>query len=403
MQNQHRSTDRWLIQALLMVFQISLGLNFMAPTALFTLIMGEFDISRGFVSLLISVVSIVFALFLLPGGLLVAKIGSKKAMSMSGVLMAAGLLVPLTDSFLILVILRFIFGIGAAISIPTTSAIIMEWFPPSERPLFNGINESGRAIGVAVGVFVAVPLTNVVGWQMVFFFYAMIPMVATVLWLIGGRASDHVQEAGTGSRFRDNIPLILNRNTLLIAVCCLGPFALFIGYSSWLPTYYNEIQGMTTEKAGSIVAVMPLATAAATPFSGILLSKLGRRKPVLLFAGLVFPLFALGSFLMSGTILPIICVIALGILFAMFIVTVFTIPMELPGVTANKVGIVTAAALTIGNGVAVLSPIFIGFLTDFMGSYLPAMSIIAILPLTLLIAARFLPETGPKAVLRTRQ
>ena len=403
MQNQHYSSYRWLIQALLLILQISLGLNFMAPTPLFTLIMGDFDISRGLVSLLISVVSIVLTLFLLPGGFLISKIGSKRAMAMSGLLMTAGLLAPLTDSFLILVILRFIFGIGAAISIPTTSAIIMEWFKPSERPFLNGINETGRAIGVAAGVSVAVPLANVGGWQMVFFFYAMIPLIGTVLWLIGGRTSGHVQEAGTESRFLDNIPLILNRNTLLIAVATIGPFALFIGYSSWLPTYYNEIQGMTTEKAGSIVAVMPLATAVATPFSGILLSKLGRRKPVLLFAGLTFPLFALGSFLMSGTILPIICVIALGILFALFIVTVLTIPMELPGVTANKVGIVTAAALTIGNGTTVLSPIFIGFLTDFTSSYLPALSIVAILPATLLLATMFLPETGPKAALRNGQ
>lgn len=383
-----------------MLFQISLGLNFMAPTPLFTLIMGDFDISRGLVSLLISVVSIVLTLFLLPGGLLISKIGSKRAMALSGVLMTAGLLAPLTDSFLLLVIMRFVFGIGAAISIPTTSAIIMEWFKPSERPFLNGINEMGRAIGVSVGVSIAVPLANVVEWQMVFFFYAMIPMVATVLWLAAARPSGHLEETGTEPGFWDNLPLILNRNTLLIAVGTIGPFALFIGYSSWLPTYYNEIQGMTTEKAGSIVAVMPLATAVATPLSGMFLSKLGRRKPVLLFTGLTFPLFALGSFLTSGTILPIVCVIALGILFALFIVTILTIPMELPGVTANKVGIVTAAALTIGNGTTVLSPIFIGALTDFMNSYLPALSIVAILPVTLLLTTVFLPETGPKAAVK---
>ena len=383
-----------------MIFQISLGLNFMAPTPLFTLIMGDFDISRGLVSLLIAVVSIVLTLFLLPGGFLISKIGSKRAMALSGVLMTAGLLAPLTDSFLVLVILRFVFGVGAAISIPTTSAIIMEWFKPSERPFLNGINEMGRAIGVSAGVSVAVPLANVVGWQMVFFFYATIPMVATVLWLAAARPSDHFEETGTEPSFRDNLPLIVNRNTLLIAVATVGPFALFIGYSSWLPTYYNEIQGMTTEKAGSIVAAMPLATAVATPLSGMLLSKLGRRKPVLFFTGLAFPLFALGSFLTSGTILPIVCVIALGILFALFIVTILTIPMELPGVTANKVGIVTAAALTIGNGTTVLSPIFIGSLTDFMNSYLPALSIVAILPVALLLATTFLPETGPKATVR---
>ena len=54
----------------------------------------------------------------------------------------------------------------------------------------------------------------------------------------------------------------------------------------------------------------------------------------------------------------------LGAIFSIFIVVVFTIPMELPGVSINQVAIVTAAVLTIGNGAGVISPIFVGSLTD---------------------------------------
>ena len=81
----------------------------------------------------------------------------------------------------------------------------------------------------------------------------------------------------------------------------------------------------------------------------------------------------------------------------MFIPALLTIPMELPGVTVERVAIVTAAALTMGNGATVISPLFIGYLTDAMGSYLPSLTIVAILPLTLVIGALALPETGSKA------
>ena len=64
--------------------------------------------------------------------------------------------------------------------------------------------------------------------------------------------------------------------------------------------------------------------------------------------------------------------------------------MELPNVTASKVGIVTAAILTTGNLASVISPIFIGTFTDYSGSYIPALSIIAIMPLTLVISGWFL-------------
>jgi cyanate permease len=78
-----------------------------------------------------------------------------------------------------------------------------------------------------------------------------------------------------------------------------------------------------------------------------------------------------------------------------------TIPMELPGITIERVAIVTAAALTMGNLATVISPLFIGALTDALGSYLPSLIVVALLPLTLVIAALAIPETGPKASRRT--
>jgi nitrate/nitrite transporter NarK len=189
---------------------------------------------------------------------------------------------------------------------------------------------------------------------------------------------------------------MLNRNTVLLATGMAGAFAVFIGFSSWLPAYYNEAQGMTREQAGSLVAIMPLTAAVLNPVSGLVQSKLARRKPMLVMSGSTLPLFALGSFLLTDQTVITICVMGLGAMFSIFIVAALTIPMELPGVSASQVGIVTAAILTMGNFAGVLSPIFVGSLTDFMGSYIPALSVLALTPLALVIAGVFLPETGQR-------
>ena len=379
---------------MLILLQIGMGLNFMSPTPLFTLIMSDYDIGRSSVSLLVSATIIVITVALLPGGMLIAKIGSKRAMTIAGFLMSAHLLTPLTDSFTLLVMLRLVFGMGVAISIPTTSAITMEWFKPNELPLLNGINEAGRALGVSAGVLIAVPITNIIGWEMTLFSFGVIPLIGAFIWLIGGRSNDSSANIEPALSLRDNIPFMLNRNTLLLATGMAGAFAVFIGFSSWLPAYYNEAQGMTLEQAGSLVAVMPLTAAVLNPVSGLVQSKLARRKPMLVMSGLMLPLFALGSFLLTDQTIITICVIGLGAMFSIFIVAALTIPMELPGVSASQVGIVTAAILTMGNFAGVMSPIFVGSLTDFMGSYIPALSVLALTPLTLVIAGVFLPETG---------
>ena len=397
MEDRQYSSYRWTIQGILIFMQISLGLNFMAPTPLFTLIMDDYGINRGLVSLLISAPIIVLTISLLPSGILIAKIGSKRAMVIGGLLMSSGLIAPLLDSFTMMVLMRLLFGIGAAICLPVTSSILMEWFKPNELPILNGINESGRSVGVAIGLLSAVSIANVFGWDIVFFFFGVLPIISTVLWIVGGRSVDVVQEQSDEFSLSNNIDLIFNRNTLLIAIASIGPFALFIGYSSWLPTYYNEVHGMTIERSSSLVAILPFVAAIATPLSGIIVSKSGIRRPILIVVGLTLPVLAIGSFMMTSTILIAICIIGLGSIFALYIVTILTIPMELPGVDASKVGIITAGALTIGQGVSVLSPIFIGSFTDFTGSYIPALSVVAIMPLLMIISGLFLPETGKLA------
>ena len=248
----------------------------------------------------------------------------------------------------------------------------------------------------SVGVLIAVPIANDIGWVMTLSSFGLIPLLGTFIWLIGGRSNESLSTVEPPFSIRDNIPLILNRNTLLLALGMVGAFAVFIGFSSWLPAYYNEVKGLPLEQAGSIVAMMPLIAAFSNPLSGFIQSKLGRRKPMLIMAGLLLPIFALGSFLLTNQISVIICVMGLGAMFSIFIVATLTIPMELPGVSASRVGIVTAAVLTMGNLSGVLSPIFVGSLTDLMGSYVPALAILALTPFTLVIAGALLPETGPR-------
>ena len=48
-------------------------------------------------------------------------------------------------------------------------------------------------------------------------------------------------------------------------------------------------------------------------------------------------------------------------------------------------------------------PIFIGSFTDFTGSYIPALSVVAIMPLLMIISGLFLPETGKLATERQQQ
>ena len=59
---------RFVIAGLLILFNLSYGANFAAVAPILTLVMEDYDVSRGEASLLISAVLIIQAVLIIPGG-----------------------------------------------------------------------------------------------------------------------------------------------------------------------------------------------------------------------------------------------------------------------------------------------------------------------------------------------
>ena len=374
-----------------------MGLNLFAPAPMFPIIMDDYDLSRSAVSLLMVVAFTTFTLSLIPGGVISAKLGTRRAILLSGLLMTAGLLAPATSNLAALLPLRVAFGVGNAILLPATAALIVQWFKLGERPVMNAVNLALQGAGVATAMFLSVPLAEALEWRTVLMLYGVIASVGAVTWLAFGRSAQSDSEPSQPTSARAIFSVLKERNTLLLALAFVGPFALFIGYSSWLPTYYNEVFEMPLQQATSLLALLPLMGIVVNLLSGFLLARLGLHRPLLIVPGLLFPLGAFGAFYFNNVPIIVAAIVVLGFSFWLFLPTALTIAMELPGVTMEKVALVTAAALTIGNASTIASPLLVGIVTDLLGTYVPVFSALAIFSCTAAIAAIKLPETGHRA------
>ena len=396
-QDQEVSPYRWVIGAALLPLHVAIGLNLFAPAPLFLVIRDDYVLSRGAVSLLMVLVFLAFTIFLIPGGLIATKLGTKRAIVISSYLMAAGAFAVMTSNFAALLPLRVAFGMGGGILLPATSSVIVQWFRPNERPILNALFLAAQGTGVATAMFLSVPLADALEWRMVFTIYGLFALIGATVWLILGRTPPAGAAPSGTMPLMSILGVIKERNTLLLALALVGPFAMFIGYSSWLPTYYNEQFNMPLQRGNSLLAIPPLMGILVNVLSGFILGRWGLRKPLLLIPGLLFPLSAFGAFYFDSIPVIIAAILLMGLSFWLFLPTVLTIAMELPGVSSDKVAMITAAALTFGNLSTIVSPLFVGITTDKFGSYVPSLSILAILPVTVILAALFLPETGPKA------
>ena len=374
-----------------------MGLNLFAPAPMFPLIIEDYNLSRGSVSLMMVTAFLVFTIFLIPGGIISTKLGTKGAVLVSGLLMTAGVFAPITSNLPAILPLRVAFAMGNAILLPASAAIIVQWFKTSERPIMNAVNLAAQGTGVAAAMFLSVPLAEALEWRTVLMVYGVFASLGTVVWLVFGRAVQSDASSENTLSLKAIFGVIKERNTLLLSLAFVGPFAMFVSYSSWLPTYYNEEFDMPLQQASAILALLPLMGVVVNVLSGFLLARLGLHRPLLMVPGLLFPIGAFGAFYFNSIPVIIAAILVLGFCFWILLPTALTVAMELPGVTPGKVAMVTAAALTIGNASTVVSPFLVGVVTDMVGSYLPSLSVLAILPITAVIAAVKLPETGHRA------
>jgi MFS family permease len=108
-------------------------------------------------------------------------------------------------------------------------------------------------------------------------------------------------------------------------------------------------------------------------------------------------IFALVSVLFNNLAVIIIGVAGFGIFSNLYSPSIFTIPMELPGMSIRSGATVISVMLVGGNLGNFLGPLIVGYLTDLIGSYLPGFVICAVFSLSLLMVGLLLPETGPSS------
>ncbi len=401
------SRYRFIIAALVLPVRFCMGTIWAAAGPLLPLMMAEFGVSRGTVGWFVSVSPILMTVFCVPSGLVASRIGIKKAFAIGAFLQAMGIFAPFCSSFPLILLTRMFFGIGTAMTMPLIGGIIAQWFSRREVPMVNGLSQASTNLGNAFAFLATIALTQVLSWRGTIALYSGLALVFAFLWSFFGRESQPIitdvpvgYAAKTGSPEPPQLStwgVLRQRATLLLALSLMGAFCLFTALSSWLPTYYHEVFKMSLADASSVAAILTLVGIPACIAGGILPMRLGLRKPMIVASGCVVSLAALGCFMFNNPVIIYTALTIYGIFGVIYTPAVFTIAMELPGMTPQTGSLVLAVALGAGNIGSFIGPLIVGYMADLTGSYLPGFLICCALSSSLLIGGLLLPETGPKA------
>jgi EmrB/QacA subfamily drug resistance transporter len=288
---------------------------------------------------------LVSAMVMLPAGRL-ADIHGRRRIFIYGVLLSAAssFLCALANSTISLIAYRALQGMAGGMTAGTSIAILTSVFPVEERGRALGINVASVYLGLSLAPFLSGVLTQHLGWRSIFFFSALIGLVAAALvfWRLKGEWAEARGErfdiVGSGifgiSLLAMMYGFTVLPTTLGIVLVLLGALgmiafvwweakadspllnvglfqknkafifsnmATLVSYSATYAVtflfslYLQYIKGLSPQTTGLLLVVQPAVMAVVAPLAGRLSDKIEPRKVASI--GMAFACMALIFFI----------------------------------------------------------------------------------------------------------
>ncbi len=215
--------------------------------------------------------SLAYALFEIPTGAMGDTIGPRRVLTRV-VLWWSGFtaLTGTAFSFLYLLVVRFLFGVGEAGAYPNATIAISRWFPAVEVGRAQSVIWAAGRIGGALTPLLVIPLVHAVGWRWSFVVLGLVGALWAAAWYIWfrnepsekeGITQEEVEiiEAGRHIKRADHaIPwktIIRNPDIWALMLMCHLFFYGAYFFTNWSSIYFQEGRGMTEDQSKNFISL----------------------------------------------------------------------------------------------------------------------------------------------------
>lgn len=250
-------------------------------------ILDEFGRTSGASGVLVAVGSLAGIVMAPIAGFLADRFGRRIVLTITLLIFGVfGGMAALAPTFEILLLARFLQGVGSAALVNLAVVLIGDNWTGLERTKLIGRNSAILTIGLASLPLLSGVLTEAAGWRVTFAIYTVALGTAAAAWIVldGRRPADppHVKE-----QFGEAL-VVLRRPILRASI--LGGFLVFIAifglFLTVLPVHLDEVFGMEAGARGLLIS-LPAVTATIASFNLGRVRQITSARTVVIFSSIL--------------------------------------------------------------------------------------------------------------------
>ena len=408
-----REPPPWYRWAVLVAISVPMCGNYYvydAISPLANVLKAQLDLSDDNIGLLNAIYSFPNIGMVLVGGIIVDRIGARRATLLFGALCTLGaILTAATGIFWVMATGRLVFGIGAESLIVAVTAALAKWFRGKELSLAFGLNLTIARFGSFAALnSLTWAKRAYANWQWPLLIAAgmgTLCVVGPVLYALMEHDAERrfrLGHAGATDKIVWRDLLGFGRSYWLVVALCATFYSVIFPFQTFAVIFFTNVHGETPEYAGFLSSLLTLFAMICTPLFGLLVDRVGHRATLMCFGSLLLvPVYVIMAY---TRVPPIVPMILMGVAFSLIpavmwpSVTYLVAPERL-GTALGLMTMIQNAGLTVLNIVIGRANVFWHASETNPAGYRPGMWIYSAVGLLALLFAWLLrrSETGPNA------
>ncbi len=272
--------ERRLAPLLVMIACIMIGNGLVAP--MLSIYAQTFGVGGALVGTLVTIYGVGRLIANLPSGYLSQRYG-RRPLLMGGPLIVAASSVgaALADDFVVLLVWRFLQGMGTGVYLTASMASMADISPPNQRAMNMALYQSSLQLGASVGPTVGGFAAYYFGFASVFWFYAGVALLAATT------AAFSFEDTLDTAQARKPLPSSVSKRGMMTApftaLCILSCVVFFTRTAclfQLIPFLGAESFGLDLGTIGLAITLCAFMNFAMAPITGPLIEKFGARANV---------------------------------------------------------------------------------------------------------------------------